>query len=163
MKIWHNIKRWFKYRAGRMKIKMSDYSSDRHPLSKIQEKTLRIAYILMSDSDAEMMLNPIDNKCYITRHDENGVLLIFVTIQTSQSGCIINIIGRDITGVSTSRYHYDIWYNSYWSGRIVKKFYKTLSRKRNKMEDEIRKGDEENLETIYKHIQKLNKEYEHNN
>lgn len=155
----NKINRWFYYRFARLSVRAKWSRVNLSELSKVQERTMKITLALMYDSDTEMLINPrvdekVGEKYYIKKFNENNEPSVFVTISKNSNGYIFNIIGDEEIDGKEIRYHYDIWFNENYGNYVLEKFKRILRRRRNKMEQEIRKGDEETLDLILKKLEK---------
>jgi len=153
------INRWLFYRISRLSVKAKWSRTKTSNLTRIQESTLKITLALITDNESELLINPtfdesIGEKYYIKKITDDGEIEKFVTISKTSMGYNITLIGHEIIEDVRHNYHYDIWFNDDYGKVIVDKFIRVIKRRRNKMESEIRRGDEKNLDLILK---KLNK------
>lgn len=151
------LNRWLYYRIARLSIKAKWAKYPSSDLSDIQKNMLEITSTLISDSQSELLSNPViddkvGEKYYIKKTNDNGVIEKFITISKISSGYNIELIGgENIDGVKHN-YHFDVWFDDKCGVKIIEKFKRVLKRRRNKMEAEIRKDDEKTLELILKNL-----------
>lgn len=151
------ISRWLYYKFTRLSIK-AKWSRNKLPeLTKIQKYTMDITLTLMADNDSELMINPsiderVGEKYYVKKNKENGEVEKFITITKTSMGYSIAVMGHEYIEETKHSYHLDIWFNDVCGRMIVDKFTRILRRRRNKMENEIRKDDEKTLELILKKL-----------
>lgn len=152
------INRWVFYRFARLSIK-AKWSRNKLPeLSKVQKDIMKITLTLIADNESELLINPtyderIGEKYYVKKENSNGQVEKFVTISKTSSGYMITVIGHESFESDKYNYHYDIWFNENCGGMIVEKFKRVIRRRRNKMESEMRRGDEKTLELIIKKLE----------
>ena len=152
------INRWFYYRIARLSVRAKWSRVNLSELSMVQDRTMKITLALMRDSDTEMLINPrvdekVGEKYYIKKFNENNEPSVFVTISKNSNGYIFNIIGNEDINGKEVRYHYDIWFGEGYGNYVLERFKRILTRRRNKMEKEIRQGDEEALDLILKKLE----------
>ena len=154
-----NFKRWIYYRFTRFSVR-NKWSKNKIPdLSKVQEHILKITLALISDNDSELLINPtidsnVGEKYYIKKLGEDEEIEKFVTISKTSTGCSVALMGHEIIEGSKHNYHYEVWLSESCGNVIADKFSRVIRRRRNKMESEIRKGDERTLELIIKKLEK---------
>jgi hypothetical protein len=153
------LKRWLYYRFARLSVK-AKWSKNRLPeLSKVQKDIMKITLVLIADNESELLINPtydesIGEKYYVKKNGVDGEIEKFVTISKTSTGYMITVIGHENFEDVKHNYHYDIWFNETCGRTIVEKFTRVIRRRRNRMESEIRKGDERTLELIIKKLEK---------
>ena len=153
------LNRWLYYRFARLSVK-AKWSRDRLPeLSKVQKDIMKVTLTLIADNESELLINPtyderIGEKYYVKKEGSDGEVEKFVTIAKSSTGYMITVIGHEILEGVKHNYHYDIWFSETCGRTIVEKFTRVIRRRRNKMEYEMRKGDEETLELIIKKLER---------
>ena len=79
-----NFKRWLYYRFIRLAVKTKELKTDEKPLTKIQERTMKITMSMILDKDCELLINPsydlnVGEKYYIKKVDDSGELEKFIT------------------------------------------------------------------------------------
>lgn len=155
----NKLSRWFYYRFSRLSVKAKWAKNKLPDLSKTQKTAMDITLTLMSDSDSELMINPsidvkVGEKYYIKKNDENDNIEKFITVSRMSNGYNIAIIGHEMIEGSKYNYHLDVWLNDVCGKIIVDKFKRIIRNRRNKMEADIRKDDEQTLELILKKLKK---------
>ena len=121
-------------------------NSSNTPLNEIQKTTLNIFNTLVRDEEADLLYAPLSEKQLIQKGN------VFLSINKTSNGCIINISGVD--KVAKMNYHYDVWFNEYYYSRIKIRFTKSIDRRRSNVEIELVNRDKESLEKILKDIKK---------
>jgi hypothetical protein len=152
------LRRWLYYRFARLSVK-AKWSRNKLPeLTKVQEDIMKITFALIADNESELLINPtyderVGEKYYIKKTTDSGEIEKFITISKTSSGYMITVVGHEIIADDKYNYHYDTWFNETVGRMIVEKFTRVIRRRRNKMESEMRKGDEKVLELIIKKLQ----------
>jgi len=148
MKFLKKIKSFFRMRYVKMIISISKkansgYDSD---LTHIQKTAMAIFNKLVRDGDAELLYPPLSDKLLIQKDN------IFLSINKSSNGCILNISGVD--DVAKMNYHYDVWFNDYFYHKMKVRFIKCVDKRRTDVETELINRDKESLDKILKDINK---------
>ena len=153
------LKRWLYYRFARLSVK-AKWSRNKLPeLTKVQKDIMQITLALIADNESGLLINPtyderVGEKYYVKKEGDDGEVEKFVTISKTSTGYMITVIGHESFETDKYNYHYDIWFNETCGKMIVDKFTRVIRRRRNKMESEMRKGDEKTLELIIKKLER---------
>lgn len=152
------IKRWWFYRLCRLSVRTKWGKTNILELTKVQNKTMKITMALISDNKSELLINPnIDTiageKYYIKKNNKSGDVDKFVSISKTSMGYSVTLIGHESTDGVKHNYHYDIWFNEDYGLVMVNKFKRVLKRRRDMMELDMRKDDEQTLELILDKLQ----------
>ena len=148
MKIFKRIRRFFRIRYARTIVSItkranSGIDSD---LTDIQRTALRIFNKLVRDENAELLYAPLSDKLLIQKDN------IFLSVNKSSNGCILNISGVDET--ANMNYHYDVWFGDYYYHKIKTRFTKSVDKRRSDVETELVNRDKESLQKILNDITK---------
>ena len=152
-----NFKRWLYYRFIRLAVKTKELKTDEKPLTKIQERTMKITMSMILDKDCELLINPsydlnVGEKYYIKKVDDSGELEKFITISKTHSGFNVTIIGHEILDGEKNNYHFDVWFSEFYGTKMVDRFMRVIRRRRMMLEVEMLKDDEKKLDLILKKI-----------
>lgn len=154
----YNFKRWLYYRFIRLAIRTKELKVDEKPLTKIQERTMKITMALILDKECELLINPsydanAGERYYIKKVDDSGDLEKFITISKTHSGFNVTLIGHEILDGEKNNYHFDVWFGEYYGTKMVDRFMRVIRRRRMMLEVEMLKDDEKKLELILKKLQ----------
>jgi len=153
------FRRWLYYRIARLSVK-AKWSRNKLPnLSETQLKLMDITLTLISNNECELLVNPIiddrvGEKYYIKKNNSSDEVEKFITLTKLSTGWAISLIGHEIIDNDKYNYHFDVWFNDTCGSIITEKFTKVLKRRRNKMESDLRSGDEKTLNLILKKLKK---------
>lgn len=118
-------------------------------LTSIQEKVIKIVTDILIDPETELHTNPLDNKLYLKKIEDNK-FSIFIIITHQERSYGINIVGKNLiknTGV-IEKFHYDVSIPTNAGRVLINKFHKKLKRIVTKMETDIFKENEDNLSDL---------------
>lgn len=140
------IKRWW----YKILIRTEWSKTDLNSLTNVQRKTMDITMSLISDSKSELLINPSmdGEKYYIKKHNTSGEVDKFISISKTSMGYSITLIGHEDSVNVKHKYHYDIWFNDSCGLVMINKFRRVLKRRRDTMERDMMKDDEQTLELI---------------
>ena len=155
----YNFKRWFYYRLVRLAVKTKELKTDEKPLTKIQERTMKITMALILDKECELLINPshdvnVGERYYVKKLDDAGNAEKFITISKTHSGFNVTLIGHEILDGEKNNYHFDVWFGEYYGTKMVDRFMRVIRRRRMMLEVEMLKDDEKKLELILRKIEK---------
>jgi hypothetical protein len=154
----NKISLWVYYRILRFIIKRRTEKENSITLTPIQEKVYKIVNALISEKNSELLINPsieenIGEKYYIKTMQKDKIEK-FITISRTSMGYRVTIIGQEYIEPFLYNYHYDVSFDNTIGYKIVNKFIKSLKNRRNKVEKNIRLGDQKILELIFQNIKK---------
>lgn len=134
MDIINITKRSLKYTLLRAYIKHMRKKAERKNLSETQEVGIMIAKKLIYSSDAEIIIAPLSDVCYIRKED------IFLKLS------------RDSLQIINGKYLYDIYIPSDWHMELTNGIYQRMESKKKSIENKIKNRSARSLKNILEDI-----------
>jgi len=138
-----------KYRFKLKRITVRIERPEINDLTSIQEKVIKIVTDILIDPETELHTNPLDNKIYIKKIEDDK-FSIFIVISHQERSYGINIVGKNLIKTTDviEKFHYDVSIPTTAGRVLINKFHKKLKRIVTKMETDIFKENEDNLSDL---------------